>query len=134
MRNPASASSAMPPTARIRAGADSRSGAISPTPPAAAAAEPTKTNGNSRYASCQLGTAVSATSTAVYDATAGAIPAAIRPAGRPDNRRVVRIQPGTGSASANSETAASPANGAYAVRIQVPTLIGDVTLATRSMW
>ena len=36
-----------------------------PSPPAAAAAEPTNTNGSSRRAACQLGVAVSASSTAV---------------------------------------------------------------------
>ena len=57
---------ATPSSARFRAGPDSPAGAASsPRPPAALAADPTKTNGSSRWPSCQAGTAVSASSTAV---------------------------------------------------------------------
>ena len=72
-----------PATASRRAGADSRNGAPSmPKPPAAAAAEPMNTNGSSLRAERHAGVAVSAISTAVYDAMLGAIAAAASPAGR----------------------------------------------------
>src|SRR4051794_29438044 len=63
---------AVPRIIARRAGEDSVVGAVSsPRPAAAVAAEPTKTNGISRCPSCQVGTAVSEISAAVYEATAG---------------------------------------------------------------
>ena len=70
----------------------------------------------------------------MYDATAGAVAAADSPSGRasrPSSRagQVRRHRGGT-----SSFTAAAPTPGPNAVRIQVPTLIGEVGLNTRSMW
>ena len=78
---------------------------------ALAAALAVKMNGSSGCASCQAGTAVCDSRTAVYDATAGAIAAATRPAGRAaaSSSRpgtVRRSQPGI-----TSLTAAIPMNG-----------------------
>src|SRR6266545_2824017 len=74
---------APPATASRRAGPDSASGAaIRAIPEALARALPAKTHGSSGYASCHDGTAVSASRTAVYVPSAGAIPAAAMPAAR----------------------------------------------------
>ena len=75
---------AAPAAASRRAGPASATGARSmPRPPPLAAADPVNTNGSSRRASCQAGTAVWASSAAVYEATPGAKTAADSPAGRP---------------------------------------------------
>ncbi|PSK65122.1 hypothetical protein B0E53_02907 [Micromonospora sp. MH33] len=93
--------------------------------------------GSSGYASCQDGTAVSASSTPVYVARAGAVTAATRPAACPtggSSRRPMPSTPRSGSQGAASATAATPAAGPKVVRIQVPIDIGEVSFATRSMW
>src|SRR5271166_627318 len=60
--------------------------------------------------------------------------AADSPAGRPAacSSRPARV--GRSEAGSSSAAAARPLPGPYAVRIQVPTLIGELGLATRSMW
>src|SRR3954452_9908057 len=94
-----------------------------PMPPAAMAADPTNTNGSSRYASCQAGTAVSLSSAAVYEATNGAqraaenAPAVVRGL----NRGV------TTPMAANADEDPKPASN------HEPTLIGEVGLKTRNM-
>ncbi len=93
--------------------------------------------GSSGYASCHDGTAVSASSTPVYVASAGAVTAAATPAACPtggSSRRPSPSTPRSGSSGAASAIAASPAAGPNTLRIQVPTDIGEVTFATRSMW
>ena len=80
---------------------------------------------------------MSASSTPVYVASAGATAAAASPAARPTGGSEPAEQPSTpcrGSSGASSATAATPAAGPNAARIQVPTDIGEVGLATRSMW
>ena len=104
-----------------------------PSPPPLAAAEPVNTNGRYGCASCHAGTAVCDNRTAVYDATPGAVAAADSPAGRakpPTSRpsHVRRNREGISSAAP-----ANPAPGLYADRIHVPTLIGELGFATRSM-
>jgi hypothetical protein len=76
-------SATAPTAASRRAGPASATGAHSmPRPPPLAAADPVNTNGSSFRLSCQAGTAVCASSAAVYEATPGAMAAAARPAGR----------------------------------------------------
>ena len=125
MRAPAASSVSAPSIASRTAGrfAAPRGDVSTPSAPALAAAPPANTNGSSRYASCQTGMAVSATSTPVYVATAGARPAAATLATRAALRRPTR-----------SPSAATPTAGPYTVSSHDPTFIGDVTLATRSMW
>ena len=66
MRRSTASSISAPPRASRRAGPASSTGApIMPSPPEAAQAEPTKTNGRWRWLSCQVGVAVSESSTAV---------------------------------------------------------------------
>jgi hypothetical protein len=74
---------------------------------------------------------VSASSTAVYVATAGAIAAAVSPAGR--SASDTRPRSGRGTSPFTSATAATPAGSPKPVRNHVPMLIGDVGFATRSM-
>ena len=128
-------STAAPATASRRAGPASATGANSmPRPPPLAAADPVKTNGSSRRASFQAGVAVWDSRTAVYEATPGAVAAAQSPAGRAST---CSRRPGTvprQRSGSSSGAAASALPGPYAVRIQVPMLIGEVGLATRSMW
>jgi hypothetical protein len=114
IRCSAASSSSAPPSAMRRAGPACAVGTASmPMPPAAAAAEPTKTNGSSRWASCQDGVAVSASRTAVYAATGGAVSAATSPAGRPraDTSRNNAGRRRAGTRSTSSATAATPAIG-----------------------
>ena len=141
-----SASSAPAPTApRRRAGPASATGAPTmPAPPALAMPEAAKTNGSSGYASCQAGTAVSASSTAVYVVSAGPSTAEPTPAARPTpgsrpaTSRAVR-RPATfrttGTTRAGSSVAiAIPAKVPNGARIHEPTFIGEVHLNTRSMF
>ena len=66
MRRWAASSSSAPPTASRRAGPAWAVGvATIPRPEEAVAADPTKTNGSSRHASCHDGVAVSLSRTAV---------------------------------------------------------------------
>ena len=131
----ATSSCAAPTAANARAGPFSSTGAKTmPKPPPLAAADPVNTNGSSSRTSFHPGTAVCDRSTAVYEATPGAMAAADSPSGRASrfSRRagqVCRHRRGT-----SSFTAAAPTPGPNAVRIHVPTLIGDVGLTTRSMW
>src|SRR3954462_6633400 len=132
MRCEAAGPSAEPSTARRRTGRFSTTGASTKASPAEPDnAEPAKTNGSSGHASCHDGTDVSASSTAVYVATPGATSADATPAGR----LIVCTSPrsGGGTSAGSSAAAASPAGSENAERIQVPTLIGDVGFATRSM-
>ena len=70
-------------------------------PPAADAADPANRYGISRWPSCQAGTAVSASSAAVYVAIAGpSTPAA-----------AVAAAPARGSRPVTAEAAAAPATG-----------------------
>src|SRR3954469_21831931 len=132
MRCDAASSSAEPSTASRRTGRFGTPGAITKARPNKPDnAEPAKTNGSSGHASCHDGTAVSASSTAVYVATPGATRADATPAGR------LNVSPGPrsgrGTSAGSAAAAASPAGSESAERIQVPTLIGDVGFATRSM-
>ncbi len=72
-----------PPPCRRAGPACAGGAAISPTPAPLASALPAKTIGSSGYASCHDGTAVSASSTPVYVASAGAVTAATSPAACP---------------------------------------------------
>src|ERR1700674_4051549 len=92
-------------------------------PPALADALPTNTKGSCSRASCHTGTDVSATSTAVYVHK-----------GRPNiaapsspRRPIGRSHPVT------SDADASPRAPPNTESTQLPTLIGDVGLKTRSM-
>ena len=125
-----------PPAAILRAGAASVTRAPTmPSPPAAAAADPTKMSGSSRCAACQAGVAVSARSTPVYEASAGARAAARSPAGRaPASRSRPAIGTRKGNSAAISAAPARPAIGPKPARIQVPTDIGDVGFAVRIMF
>ena len=105
-----------------------------PNPPDAAAAEPVKRKGSSLRASIQAGTEVCDSSTAVYEATPGAASAELMPAGRATARSSRAHQVPRQRAGTSSRIAAIPTPGVNAVRIHVPILIGEVGLATRSMW
>ncbi len=85
--------------------------------PALAAELAANTNGSSRRASCQTGIAVSETSVAVYTES-----------GAPS--RAETASASTFSRGARSSDVAPP----LVARIQEPTLIGEVTLKTRSMF
>ena len=69
-------------------------------------------------------------STAVYDATAGAMAAAVRARRptEPDDQPTEGATRTGGSSRTSSAAPATPAPGPYAVRIQVPTDIGEVGL------
>src|SRR5439155_19177249 len=118
-------SSRRPPmTVRLRAGPASAAGVTSTAAaPALAAEPPANTSGSSRQASCQAGMALSEVRTAVYVATAG--PRGAAP--------VSHTLPNPGKRPVTSEAAAAPHSGPKTVISHVPTLIGDVGLATRSM-
>ena len=110
-----------PASARRRAGAP---------PPASASAEPAliaepaaNTNGSSWRASCHTGIAVSATSTAVYVASAG-----------PANPAAWDTFPSRGIRPNHVRATPSVIVAPAALRIHEPTLIGDVGLNTRSMF
>ncbi len=90
-------------------------------PPALAAAPLTNTNGRMRRDSCHAGTAVLATSAAVYEASGRPRTAAAVRASRPPGSRT------TWSAAPALAAAPNPA------RTHDPTLIGEVTLNIRSM-
>ena len=81
---------------------------------------------------------MSASSTPVYVASAGAVSRGDQPGGVPDRRQHPPGEPEhaalPAAAARASATAATPAAGPKVVRIQVPTDIGEVSLATRSMW
>lgn len=130
-------SNAAPATAIRRAGPLSPDGAATnPTPAPLANALPAKITGNSGYASCHDGTAVSANNTPVYVANAGAVTAATHPAACPTGgttRRPTPDTPRSGNQGTTSATAATPAAGPNTLRIHVPTDIGDVGFTTRNM-
>src|SRR3954454_22583865 len=121
-----SALAAAPATASRRAGAASPGGVVrTAAAPALAAPLAAKTNGRVARASCQTGTAVLAMSAAVYVVSGiPHAPAATR-AARPAGAGTYGVQ-----ASAAATAVASP----LAVSSHEPTLIGDVTLKTRSMF
>src|SRR5436190_15607331 len=99
----ATSSAVAPRTAARRAGPPSVSDAPSmPSPAAAQVAEPAKTKGISRWPSCQAGTAVFETRTAVYDATAGPATAAAAVATTPTGRTlpVTEVAAATNAAGA----------------------------------
>ena len=116
---------AAPSTAnRTACPASSAGTTIMPRPPAALAADPANRYGISRCASCQAGTAVLQISAAVYVQTAGPMRAA--PA--------VAAAPAFGSRPVTAQAAAAPDAPPNAEITHVPTLIGEVTLTTRSMF
>src|SRR3954452_18418560 len=132
MRCEAASSTAEPNTASRLTGPVSAVGTSSnPSPADPDSADPPKTNGSSGHASCHEGTDVSARSTAVYVASPGATSADATPAGRLS--ACTRPRSGAGTKPGASAAAARPAGRLNAVRIHVPTLIGEVGLATRSM-
>jgi hypothetical protein len=112
------------PDLEQRAGAACSGGVLVTATAAAVWAAPEPyTNGSSRRDSCHTGTAVLATSAAVYVES-----------GRPATAatgRATRAEPGNHPVQAL--TAASVVLAPLTLRIQEPTLIGDVTLNIRSM-
>ena len=118
-------SAAAPSTASRRAGPAYSVGVkTAAAAPALADALAPKSHGSSRRASCQTGTAVFARSVPVYVESAG-----------PTSAATVSAATLTGfSTPSSSSAAAVPDAVPETNRTQLPTLIGEVTLKTRSMF
>src|SRR3954471_19259756 len=126
----AARSTAAPATAALREGPASSTGVNTiVSPPPAARAEPAKTKGSCRCGACHDGTAVFASSTAVY--------VAIGPPNRADTAPPNRLggghQPTSSAAAVAPAAAAPPPAPATGDGMWVPTDSGDVGLIARSM-